>query len=163
MASNIVLKIDGIEGESQMQGDYASWIECASFSFGVSAPISVTGNSGLASGKANLSDYMLSLHTGAHTAELITKMLNGTHHNQIDIHLLKRTGAADPEKYYTVKGTKAYISSISISAGQDGELFETLAISPETHEWEYFKQSTEDGTLTSTGAKTYDVKAAQTA
>jgi type VI protein secretion system component Hcp len=163
MASNIVLKLANIEGESAMEGDYANWIECNSLSFGCSAPISVKGNQGLASGQAQLSDYNLSLHLGAHTAELITKMLNGTHHSQVDIHVLKRTGEDDLKPYYTIKGEKAYISSISISAGPDGELYESLSIAPEKHTWEYSKQNTDDGTLSATGAKEYDVKSAKTA
>jgi len=161
MAANILLKVANIAGES-VQQDYAEWIECNSFSFGCSAPISVSGNQGLASGQASLSDYNLSLHTGAHTAELVTKMLAGQHHDQIDIHMLKRTGEDKANPYYKVKGQKAYISSLSISAGPDGELFESLSISPEVHTWEYFKQNTEDGTLSSTGEKSYDVKTGQT-
>jgi Hemolysin-coregulated protein (uncharacterized) len=161
MASNILIKFADIAGES-VQTNYAEWIECQSLSFGVSAPISVVGNQGLGSGKANLSGYTLSTLMGSHSHELMEKMLNGQHHTTIDINVLKLTGAPNPELYWSLSGKKGYIESISWSAGADGSMYENIHFLPEEHTWEYFKQETEGGTLASTGAKTYNVKEAQT-
>ena len=161
MASNILLKFADITGESKQTG-FEDHVECHSLSFGASAPVSIDGT-GLGSGKASLSGYHITSMFGAHSNELLTKMLNGKHHTTIDITLLKQTGEATGEKYWTLKSKKGYIESISWQAGEDGKLYESIVFHPEEHEWEYHKQNTEDGTLASTGAKTYNVQEAQTA
>jgi type VI protein secretion system component Hcp len=160
MASNILLKFADIAGESK-QTNFAEWIECESLSFGCSAPVSVDGQ-GLGSGKASLSGYHLTTGFGAHSPELLEKMLNGKHHSTIDIKVLKQTGEATGDPYWTLAAQKGYIESISWSAGPDGKLYENIVFHPETHVWEYFKQNTEDGILASTGSKTYNVQEAQT-
>jgi type VI protein secretion system component Hcp len=160
MASNILIKFADIVGESKQTG-YTEWVECASFSFGAHAPVSI-GGTGLGSGKASLSGYQISAHFGAHSHELLEKMLNGKHHATIELALLKQTGDATGQKYWSLKAQKGYIESLSWNAGPDGELYENIVFQPETHEWEYLRQNTEDGTLASTGAKTYNVQEAQT-
>jgi type VI protein secretion system component Hcp len=160
MASNILLKFADIAGESKQTG-YAEWIECDSLSFGANAPVSCDGQ-GLGSGKASLSGYHISSLFGAHSPELLQKMLDGKHHTTIDVKLLKQTGDTSGEPYWTLASKKGYIESISWNAGQDGKLYESIVFHPEEHTWEYFKQSTDDGTLASTGAKTYNVQEAQT-
>jgi type VI secretion system secreted protein Hcp len=161
MASNILLKFADIAGES-VQAEFTEWIECQSISFGVSAPLSVVGNQGLGSGKANLSSYNLSTLMGQHSHEVMEKMLNGKHHVTIEVKVLKQTGDETGQPYWTLNGKKGYIESISWHAGPDGVFYENIVFLPEEHTWEYFKQNTEDGTLTSTGAKTYNVKESQT-
>ena len=160
MASNILLKFADISGESK-QTNYDEWIECESLSFGANAPVSIDGQ-GLGSGKASLSGYHITTMFGAHSPELLEKMLNGKHHTSIDIHILKQTGDATGEKYWTVAGKKGYMDNFSWNEGTDGKLYETIVFHPEAHTWEYFKQNTEDGTLASTGEKSYNVQVAQT-
>lgn len=160
MASNILLKFADIAGESA-QTDYTEWIECNSLSFGVFAPVAMSGT-GLGSGKATFSGYSINTIMGAHSHEVLEKMLNGKHHVTIEIKVLKQTGDETGQPYWTLNGKKGYIESINWSAGPDGQFSESILFHPEEHSLEYFKQSTEDGTLTSTGAKTYNVQEAKT-
>jgi len=151
-----MLKFAGIEGESVQEG-YSNWIECHSLSGGNSVPISVDANQGLGSGRVNVLPYSLTLHTGAHTNELMQKMQNGKHHDTVDIHILKQTGDASGKPYWTWKGTKCYVEHLGINATGDGDLYENLVLHAEEHQHEYFKQD-DAGSLTSTGAKTYNQK-----
>ena len=160
MASNLLLKFDGIAGEST-QANYNEWIECNSLSFGIHAPVNISGT-GLGSGKGTPTSYNLTTEMGAHSPELAKKMLEGKHHTTISIKALKNTGADTLEPYWTLDGMKGYIENISWNAGPDGKMYENISFVLEEHKWEYFKQNTEDGTLASTGAKTYNVQAAQT-
>lgn len=159
MASNIMLKFADIAGES-VQQNFTEWIECQSISFGVSAPTSVVAGTGLASGKANVSPYNIQTVMGKHSHEVMEKMLNGKHHVTIEVKVLKQTGDETGAPYWTLNGKKGYIESIHWSAGQEGAFYENISFLPEEHTWEYFAQG-DDGSLASTGAKTYNVKTAQ--
>lgn len=160
MASNILLKFDGIDGES-IQTDFNGWIECQSIQFGVSAHTNISGQ-GLGSGKGTPSTYMLSTEMGSHSSELQAKLLEGKHHPTIQIKVLKVTGDSTLKPYWTLDGKKGFVESVSWSAGSDGKFMEMISFQVEEHKWEYHKQNTEDGTLASTGAKVYNVQMGQT-
>ena len=160
MASNIVLKFADVKGESK-QTNFEEWIEAHSLQFGCHAPVNNTGQ-GLGSGKGTPSGYVLSTEMGTHSALLLKKMLEGTHHATVDINVLKLTNAPAPEPYFTMNGKKAYVSSISWSAGSDGRLQEMISVEVEEHTWEYKKQETEGGALSAQGKNTYNVQSGTT-
>lgn len=160
MASNIVAKFADIKGEST-QTDFVEWIEAGSLSFGANAPVNVSGQ-GLGSGKGTPTGYMLTTEMGTHSALLLKKMLEGTHHATFDITCLKLANNPTPEPYFTVNGKKAYVSSLSWSAGSDGKLYENIAVEVEEHTWEYWKQETEGGALSAQGKNGYNVQTGTT-
>lgn len=160
MASNIVVKFADVKGEST-QTNFEEWIEASSLQFGAHAPVNVSGQ-GLGSGKGTPTGYMMSTEMGTHSALLLKKMLEGTHHATFDIRCLKLANAPAPLPYFTVDGKKAYVSSLSWSCSSDGKLFETISVEVEEHTWEYHKQETEGGALAAQGKNTYNVQSGTT-
>lgn len=160
MASNIVMKFADVKGESKQEG-FVEWIEAHSLQFGAHAPVNTTGQ-GLGSGKGTPTGYNLSCEMGTHSALLLKKMLEGTHHTTVDISVLKLANAPAPLPYFTVKGKKAYVSSLSWSCGSDGRLSENVQIEIEEHTWEYHKQETEGGALSAQGPNSYNVQSGVT-
>ena len=161
MASNILIKFDGIDGES-VQADFNNWIEAQSLSFGINAPPNI-GGQGLGSGKGTPTGYTLTTEVGTHSPKLMEKMLNGTHHTTVTIKVLKTTGANKLEPYFTLDGTKGYVEHLSWSAGPDGKMYENISVQLETHKWEYKKQSTDDGSLAAVAPVEYNVQQGTTA
>src|SRR5678815_1943280 len=104
MAANILLKFADIAGESK-QTDFTEWIECESLSFGVHAPVAMSGT-GLGSSQPSFSGYSISTIMGAHSHEVLEKMLNGKHHVTIEINVLKLTGDANGQTYWKLNGKK---------------------------------------------------------
>lgn len=160
MASNIVAKFADIKGESVQEG-FVEWIEAGSLSFGANAPVNVSGQ-GLGSGKGTPTGYNLTTEMGTHSALLLKKMLEGTHHTTFDIRCLKLANAPAPVPYFTVDGKKAYVANLGWSAGPDGKLYENISVEVEEHTWEYHKQETEGGALSAQGKNTYNVQSGTT-
>jgi type VI protein secretion system component Hcp len=157
MASNVVLKFANVEGESTQDG-YVGWIEAQSCNFGVSAPINATAGTGLASGAGIPSNYALSTEMGTHSAALLKRMLQGVHHDQVDINCLKLVGENAKKPYFLVEGKHVYVDHISWSAGSDGKLMEMVSFQATEHKWTYHQQKTAGGALDAKTPVIYDVQ-----
>ena len=157
MASNVVLKFVDVEGEST-QTDYVGWIEAGSFQFGCSAPINATAGTGLASGKGIPSNYGFSTEMGTHSAALLKKMLQGTHHSKVDVKILKLVGQDSLKPYFEVEGIDVYVDMISWSCGSDGKLSEMISFQATEHKWSYHQQKTAGGALEAKAPTGYNVQ-----
>ena len=159
MAADIFIKIDGITGESQ-DDKHTDWIEVASFTEGLSAPGSTGLGTGGAVGKPSFQPFGFATVQGKHTIDIKNKVFSGKHFDKVDVAFTKATGdGTTGQEYYTVKMEHVFVTSYSLSKGNDSVAYETFTIEAEKAEWEYKAQGS-DGQLTSVGTSSYDQKKA---
>jgi type VI protein secretion system component Hcp len=159
MAANVLVKFDGVDGES-VQDAYVGWIECSSYSEGQTAEVQV-GGTGMGGGKTVIHPFSIQAEMGAHSCELKSKMHQGTHFATAELHIMKNVSANTMAPFYIIKCKNVYIDSHSTSGAGGTNPFESITFHATEVTYEYFKQATEGGDLTSTGAKTYNQKEAK--
>jgi type VI secretion system secreted protein Hcp len=101
MASDYLLEIDGIKGESKDDFHKGS-IQVESWSFGASNP-------GASQQGANHKDFVVSKHIDKASPLLMLSCCTGKHIPKAILHVRKST--ADPTAYYTITLTDIVISS----------------------------------------------------
>lgn len=161
MAADILIKFDGITGESTMD-KHDGWIECESFQEGISCPGSTSLGTGSAVGKPEFHPFSLSLVQGKHTNEFKKAMFDGKHFATVEVHFMKQVAANVTEPYYTMKATVGFVIGHSLGKVKDSLASESVVFQAEQAEWEYFAQD-DQGKLTSTGSVSYDQKVAKSA
>ncbi len=161
MATDMLIKFDGVEGESTMEG-HKGWVEIMSYSEGLSSPSGAGFGTGSSAGKTTLGESSFSVIEGKHTTEIVKKGTGGKHFPKVEVHYLKNTGGANPEVYRTCVMEEVYITTWNSSKSSDSPAFESFSMSATKATWEYFAQNA-DGQLTSTGTAEYDQKTAMTA
>lgn len=139
MADNILVKIKDIKGQSQ-QTNYADYIECMSYSHGVS--IQVTGdttNSERTSGRPNHQDFHLTKYVDQATPALNQNCSAGKNLGEVTV----TVGRNDQEKFlellvYTLKDV--VISSVSVGGGGGDKPVESFSLNYSSIKWQYTKQ-----------------------
>lgn len=138
-ASDYLLQISGIEGESTMKG-YEKQIEIASFSWGVSQ--AATGSGGARAGKACPSDLALSKPVDKATPPLISNAVGGSvSPTAILIGLRGGGGSASPQPYIKMELKNVLVSSYSTSgSGGGGVAFDAFSLRFESAKVTYYQQ-----------------------
>ena len=119
MSSNIYLKIDSIDGESEAKS-YEKQIEIFSWSHGFSQPTSsVRASSGATVEKAHHGDLSVTKNIDSSTDGILKSIWTGNMIKEVTITCLRSDGNADNAAvaYLVVKMEQVIISSYSISGG----------------------------------------------
>lgn len=154
MAVDYFLKLDGIQGESADE-KHKNEITILSWSWGASQVSSVSGSGGSGAGKANLSDFSVMAFFDKSTPLFFKNVCAGTHIKTGEMTAIK--SGADGKPYLKVDFKELFVTSLQMSAS--GEIPSvSISFSYNEIKIDYSEQS-ETGTLTSTGAVTYDTKA----
>src|SRR5215469_15794008 len=95
----IYLKIDGVTGDST-DANFVGWFEIDSFDFGVTRPIS---SSGQATGPSTFSPLTVDLHSLQGLAPLLTDLASGKTFKNVE--LVETTGGESPQTVYDLKLT----------------------------------------------------------
>jgi type VI secretion system secreted protein Hcp len=156
--ADVVIKFDGITGESQMT-DHVGWIECSNFSEGLSAPGSTGLGTGGAVGKPSFHPFTFSTISGKHTVDIKNKVFSGKHFDKVEVHYMKQTGDNTVKPYTTIVMEHVFVTGLSSGKSEGSLAFESWALEAEKATWEYFGQDSQ-GKLTSVGTSSYDQKAA---
>ena len=156
MASEIFLKLDGIEGESKKSGA-EDWIEIASFSNGASNPSSVSSGTGSGAGKVDLSSLSLHKQVDKASPKLFLNCCNGTHIANGQMIVRESTGGETTQTFYQYDMKEVFIDNITWGAvSNGGKPSETLSLSCKSLQITYTPQST-DGSLGSKIVAGWDV------
>ena len=118
MASDYLLEIDGIKGESQ-DSKHKETIEIASFSTGVAHPGDFRSNTGGSTGKANFQDAHFTTRVNKASANLLQACAMGKHIGKATLYVRKATGEGQQE-YLKIELTDVLVSSYQIG-GHDGD------------------------------------------
>lgn len=145
MAANVLLDLDGVEGESLVKG-FEGKIEIISISWGVSMPTSLGAGTGGGVCQANFSDLSLAKYTDKSTPALFSGCCSGKHFDKMTLTLLK-SGGDDPVPYLKYEMTDVMITSFNLSdsAGSGSLAVESLSLAYNTIEMTYTGQK-DDGT-----------------
>jgi type VI secretion system secreted protein Hcp len=157
MAVDFFLKVDGADGESTQTG-HEKEIKVHSFSWGASQTTSVSGSGGSAAGKASLSDISIMKDLDKASPEMFKMLLTGKHIATAVLTAQKSTGGTSGKPFLTISFGEVFVTSQQIS-GSSEIPSESVSFSYNTIKFDYSTQA-EDGTLTSTGAVSWDVKKA---
>jgi type VI secretion system secreted protein Hcp len=157
MAVDFFLKVDGADGESTQTG-HTKEIKIHSFSWGASQHTSVSGSGGSGAGKASLSDISVMKDLDKASSEMFKMLLTGKHIATAVLTAQKSTGDTSGKPFLTITFGEVFVTSQQIS-GSSEIPSESVSFSYNTIKFDYSTQG-EDGTLTSTGAISYNIKTA---
>ena len=158
MASDYLLELDGVKGESKDDG-HKETIEIASWSLGASNPTSV-GSAGMSAGKVSYSDLSVMISLEKASVELLSRVSTG---KVIPKAVLYGRKAGDDKRqdYLTITLNEVMVSSWQSSAS-DGSGIPMLSVSFSFSKIEYkYCVQKPDQTLDSPLMTTYDLKLAK--
>lgn len=133
-ASDYLLEIDGIKGESKDDAHQGT-IEIASWSFGASNPAVITGT-GLSAGKVSMQDFHFSMRMDASTPFLFAKCATGKHIAKATLYVRK---AGDDKRldYLTITLSDILVSSIRTESSSGDRPTESLSFTYSRIEFNY--------------------------
>lgn len=156
MATDFLLEIDGIKGESS-DGKLKDTIELESFSWGVSNAGAHSSGGGGGAGKASFQDLHFTTHVGKASPLLLLACATGQHIKKAVLHVRKQGG--EQQEYYTINLEDLLVSSYQ-SGGHSGSGVPTdqFALNFTKIKFDYKPQKA-DGTLDSAVTAGWDLKA----
>lgn len=154
MASDYLLEIDGIKGESA-DDKHKETIEISSFSWGVSNAGSFASGGGGGTGKASFQDLHFSTGVGKASPLLAKACATGQHIKKAQLYVRKSGGKA--EDFYKVILEDCLVSSYQSGAGGDLPS-DQFAINYAKIEFDYHPQDAKGGLAAPVVFK-YDLKA----
>lgn len=156
MASNIYMKVAGVDGESQ-EANHKGWIECTRVDFNVHSPVSYNAGGGSSVGAAEPSPVSVYCKQGKHSPEFQKRQFEGKSFDTIDFEFLKQTGDDTGKKFYILKLKFAQVSNYAPDLSGQSELMENVTFTYEEIEVEYFGQNS-NNQLSRVGGSKYNLK-----
>jgi type VI secretion system secreted protein Hcp len=158
MATDIYLKLDGVEGESQKDG-HTKEIELVSWSWGGGNSGSFAHGSGGGTGKYSTNDINFQAYVSKASPKLFQACTKGTHIDKGVLSLRKSGGDTKPYDFFKLTFEHCLVSSHSHGGSGGGEdmFMESFALNFSKVTFEYFVQDPSKGTVSSTGAISYDL------
>lgn len=117
MAVDITLKIEGIDGESKIDG-HEDEIDLLAWSWGMSQSGSMHVGGGGGAGKANIQDVSLTKFVDKSSTNLLRKCCNGAHLDEAI--LTVRKAGETPVDYVVITMSPVLVTSVS-TGGSGGE------------------------------------------
>ena len=119
MATDMFLKIDGIDGESTDEA-HTGWIEILSYSHGVSQPAtgSVSSGGARSTQRSDHQDFSIVKTLDKASPKLFLHCCNGKHIPEITLELCRATG--EKTKYMAYKMEDALVSSVRPGGSSEG-------------------------------------------
>jgi len=119
MASDYLLEIEGIKGESQ-DSKHKDTIEIDSFSLGLSHPGSFASGTGGSTGRSSFQDIHFTTRVNKASPTVALSCATGKHIGKATLYVRKATGPSGQQDYYKVELTDVLISSYQ-SGGHSGD------------------------------------------
>ena len=156
MASDIFLKIDGIDGESK-DDKHKNEIELLAWSWAETQTGSAARGGGMGSGKVEMHDIAFTKHVDKATPKLISACAKGDHIPKANLAMRKAGG--EQKEYLKIELDDVMVSSYATSGANGGEIpTENISLNFGKITVEYFEQDNK-GAMTSVGKAGWDVKA----
>lgn len=157
MASDMYLKIEGVEGESA-DDKHKKEIDIESFSWGMTQTGTMHAGGGGGAGKVNVQDMTITKKIDKSTPTLAIKCANGEHISKAT--LTCRKAGKEALEYYIVTMEGVMISSVSIGGSeQDEQPTEMISLNFSKVNLKYTPQKTEGGSGDASVEAGWDVKA----
>jgi type VI secretion system secreted protein Hcp len=145
MATDILLKVDGIKGESVIDG-HAGEIDILSWNFGMNQSGTTHTATGGGGGKVSVSDITFSKLVDIASADLIKACTSGKHIKEVTL-VVRKAGGTKPVNYFTLKMWEVIVSSYTTGGSNDSldRIQETLTLNFARFEIEYQQQDEKGG------------------
>jgi type VI secretion system secreted protein Hcp len=157
MASNVHIKIDGIDGESQDK-NHGKEIDVLAWSHGMSQSASFHMGSGGGHGKVNVQDLSFTHPVDSSSTKLIAACLSGEHIAKAVLTVTK-AGGKDPLDFWKFTMEQVIVSSVSNGGAQGEEAHtENVTLNFAKVKFEYFVQD-EKGVGKAAGNATWNIPA----
>lgn len=154
MATDMTLKLTGIEGESLKDG-HANEIDVLSFSFGATQSGTAHVGMGSTAGQANVQDLTITKYVDKASPLLFMNCVTGAHIPEAVLSVRKAGGK--PLDYLKLTLGQVLVTSIQTGAsGSDDRVQETITLNFSTIKEEYTPQN-KDGTGLGPIIKAYNV------
>ncbi len=154
MASDYLLEIDGVKGESK-DGKFKDCIEVDSFSWGASNPTSFGQGGGGGTGKVSFQDMHFTKSTDKASPELFFRCANGEHLTKAALHV--RKAGKQQQEFYTISLETLAVSSFQSGGHTGAGITESFSLGFAKLTFEYKEQSNEGNTL-STVKRAWDIQ-----
>ena len=156
MASDYLLEIEGIKGESQDKA-HKETIEVHSFSWGVSQPGTFSLGAGGGAAKCSFSDASFSTVVNKASPVLMQSAATGKHIKKAVLHV--RKAGDDPQEYYTITFSDVLVSSYQSGGSSGGDSLPMDSFSLNFAKIEYgYKPQKSDGSLDSEVKTSWNLK-----
>lgn len=156
MAANILLKIDGVDGESKIDG-HEKEIDILSASWGASQSASTHFGGGAGTAKVNVHDLSITKRVDAASADLFLKTCTGQHYDTATLVYMKSGGNDNTQvPYLQYEMTEVYVSSMHQSGGGDQFAQENVSLSFAKVKISYWPQN-DDGSQGDVKEVTFNV------
>ena len=153
---NIVLKLDGIDGESVVQ-DHEGEIDVLAWSWGATQSGSMHVGGGAGAGKVNVEDLSLTKYVDKASIDLLRACFSGEHVGEAT--LTVRKSGKDALDYMEIKMSPVLVTSVSTGgSGSDDRLTENVTLNFAKVKVSYTPQK-EDGTADAAIDFTWNIEA----
>jgi type VI secretion system Hcp family effector len=159
MAMNAFLSFfDKAEGESIQKGK-EKWIEIQGWEWGAEAESSWTKGGGASVGKANPGRLTFEHYFDTSSTVLLGFICTGKSFAKAEIQMMKTTGKGTPETFFTMTLENLFLTKVSQSGTEDGNVVQKVECVFKTVKIEYKPQNNKDGTLGASRTFNWDIPA----
>jgi len=145
MATDMFLKLTGIEGES-VDKTHAKEIDVLAWSWGMSNSGTTHLGTGGGSGKVNVQDLSVTKYVDASSSALITACCKGTHID--DATLIVRKAGDSPLEYIKIHMSEVMVVAVSTGgSGGEDRLTENVTLNFAKFKYSYQPQDAKGGKL----------------
>ncbi len=143
---------DKADGESIQKGK-EKWAEIQGWDWEVEADTSWTKGGGASVGKPNPGKLNFEHYFDTSSTVILGYICTGKAFPKVELQMMKTTGKGIPETYFTMTMEGAFITKVSNSGTEEGNVVQKVEMVFKTVKIEYKAQNNKDGTLL--GVKTY--------
>lgn len=147
-----------VAGES-MQKDHSGkegWIEISDWGWDVTAETNFMKGGGSSVGKATPGELSFTHYYDTSSKGLFLNIIKGTHFEEVELVMLKQTGADTPKEYFKLKAASVFTTEVSTKGSEDGSVSQDVKCVFKKVTIEYLAQD-EKGKLSTTNPWTWDI------
>jgi len=146
MAVNAFINFDKAEGESIQKGK-EKWIEIQGWDWEVDAETSWTKGGGASVGKPNPGRMTIEHYFDSSSPALLGHICSGKAFAKAELQMMKTTGKGSPETYLTMSLEGVFLTKVSNSGTEEGNVLQKVEFVFKTVKIEYKAQNQKDGSL----------------
>ena len=159
MAVNAFLSFfDKADGESIQKGK-EKWIEIQGWDWEIEAESSWTKGGGASVGKPNPGKMNWEHYFDTSSTVILGYICTGKAFPKVELQMMKTTGKSTPEVYYTMTMEGAFITKVSNSGTEEGNVTQKVEMVFKTVKIEYKPQDNKTGKLGAVKTYNWDIPA----